>query len=249
MTVIGMTALEEKSRSNGHTYTKVNSAYVRMIERHGALPLILPTFTRLDMAGELISRIDGLLLTGGGDINPRLYGRQETKLVREANDRRDAAEIALTLAAMERELPILGICRGLQILNVAGGGTLRGDVSKSKVVHKVRDYDYSHTHTVSIRPGTRLRELMGKQRVRFNSEHHQAIDRIAPGFVVSALAADGVIEAIEHPEQPFVIGLQSHPEHLPEVFEPILKAFVKAKRKTPLEVALRRLSLDAGRLG
>jgi gamma-glutamyl-gamma-aminobutyrate hydrolase PuuD len=242
MTVVGITALEAEDRKIRHHYTKVNSAYLRLIERHGALPFVIPPAVRIDKTRTILDRIDALILSGGGDISPTLYGVDPHEATSEIDIRRDAFEIALALGAIERGLPVLGICRGMQILNVAFGGTLKQDVSGSSVVHRASDYDYEHTHPVSITAGTKLHKLLGKRRLQFSSEHHQSIDRLASGFIVAAKAPDGVIEAIEHPSHAFVIGVQSHPEHQGELFDPVVRAFLATPRRSTIEQALRRLA-------
>lgn len=245
MTVVGVTAQEAYQPRIRHHYSRVNSAYLRMLERHGALPFVIPASSRIDKTRTILDRIDALILTGGGDISPALYGAQPEGKVSEIDLKRDAFEIALVLGAIERGLPVLGICRGMQVLNVAHGGSLKQDVSDSRVVHRTRDYDYEHTHSVSITAGTQLRQLLGKRRVQFSSEHHQSIDRLAPGFIVSAKAPDGVIEGIEYPGYPFLIGVQSHPEHQGELFDPVIKKFLSTPRRSTIEQALRRLAYSS----
>jgi len=154
----------------------------------------------------------GLLLTGGTDVNPKLYGASPEPEVDEPDDERDAVEWRLIDEALERDLPILAICRGLQMLNVHHGGSLRQHLRSPK--HDTEFQDKSTVaHEVTIDPESHLAEITGSTRLRVNSRHHQAVDRLGEGLRISALdAEDNTIEALEQPNRRFVIGVQWHPE-------------------------------------
>ena len=178
-------------------------------------------------AEAFLDRIDALMLTGGGDIDPPVYGGEggSAQLV---DRRRDDFELRLIRGALQRNMPILGICRGIQILNVAQGGTLvdfRAD-EKRFATHGI-DLSSMDAHAVDIRAGTRLAQLLGVGPRRANSFHGQAVDRVGEGLRVAAVAPDGIIEAIELPGYDFVIATQWHPEMPPHqmvVFEAFMKA-------------------------
>ena len=156
------------------------------------------------------TRVDALVLTGGTDVDPALYGEEPHPTVR-VDRARDDRELALLAAALERGLPVLAICRGLQLLNVWAGGTLHQDVPG----HARYDVPPSHgVDEVTMVPGTLMEELYGARRT-VNSLHHQVVDQVGPGWVVTARSADGLVEALEWPGHD-VVGVQWHPELLPD---------------------------------
>jgi putative glutamine amidotransferase len=185
--------------------------YVESVTRAGGEPVVLdPTD---DPAGAL-DRIDALLLSGGLDIDPALYG-EAPHATTEVDAQRDRFEIPLSREAVARDMPVFAICRGVQVLNVAGGGSLVQDIPSSvttELTHSI-DIPKDHiAHPVRVTPGTRLAASLGAS-CDVNSRHHQAVARVAPSFVVSAVAEDGVVEAIERPESTFCVGVQWHPEN------------------------------------
>ena len=242
MPVIGITASEAKS--GPQHYVRLGQAYLDMIERQGALGFILPPVARLDLIPELLGGLDGVILSGGGDINPRLYGAERHRSTERVRDRRDAFEITLALAALEREIPILGICRGLQVLNVALGGSLHQDLPERGVTHRDPGREYTQTHPVGIVPGTKLHAIFKSKRARFSTDHHQSIDRLGQGLLVSARSRDGVIEALERPGHNFVLALQSHPEHQRKIADLLVSSLLKSRRPRPLEQVLRRFAVS-----
>jgi putative glutamine amidotransferase len=170
---------------------------------------------------ELLPGLDGLLLTGGADIDPRYYG----ELVRpdagvKIDAQRDAAELLLTRAALAAELPIFGICRGIQTLNVAAGGSLHQDLGALPLDPSVHQQgapgkaDWEPAHAIAVTPGSRLASVLGGRRAEVNSFHHQAVKVLAADLVATAEAPDGVIEALEHRTHPFVVAVQWHPERM-----------------------------------
>lgn len=190
---------------------------------------------------EALNGVDGLMLTGGEDIDPVRYGGTPHPTIVDVNAARDEFEIALVAEARRRKLPILAICRGVQVLNVACGGTLVKDIPseiKGALEHKLavpQHESYALAHEVWLDKDTLLARLM-RERLSdadacdVNSRHHQAVGRIAPGFVSSATAPDGVVEAIEDPSVPFCLGVQWHPENFWRTgeFRPIFEGFVEA---------------------
>ncbi len=180
---------------------------------------------------------DALVLGGGMDVDPSLYGRAALgNGTVEVDPGRDALDFALLAEARRTGAPVLGICRGLQVVNVALGGTLVQDLPSerpSEVVHqRTREEKTRRDHRVSIAPGTRLAAIAGAPEAAVNSRHHQAIDRVAPGLAVSAVAPDGVAEAVEAPSGPWMVAVQWHPENLAgdPVSERLFAEFLRAAR-------------------
>jgi putative glutamine amidotransferase len=176
--------------------------------------------TPADPLPESLADCDGLLLTGGVDVEPAIYGEDRHPTV-ETDETRDAYELALAREALQRDLPVLAICRGAQVLNVAAGGTLIQDIPSAMsgaAEHQIERPKNAVAHDVRVEAGTCLAHLLdGKldrgRTIPVNSRHHQSVKQVAPEFVVSATAPDGVIEAIEKPGAPFCIGVQWHPEN------------------------------------
>lgn len=212
--------------------------YMEGVEGAQGLPVLLPNSADPSRAPSYVERIDGLLLTGGDDVHPRLYGEAPHPRLDLVDERRDAFEIALVRAARERGLPVLGICRGIQVMNVALGGDLYQDLpsqADSDVGHSQKTLDEGPWHDVEIRRGTRLAEILGEAKTAVNSYHHQACRRVAQGLSVSATAPDGIVEAFEDPGQPFFLAVQWHPEALEggaaATSRRLFAAFVEAARE------------------
>jgi putative glutamine amidotransferase len=191
--------------------------YVSALEQAGAIVRILSPAH--DSVSEALDRCDGVLLTGGEDVDPAHYGEDQHPTTK-PDPARDEYEMVLARLALERNVPLLGICRGAQLLNVAAGGTLIQDLPSQRpgpVPHAVRQTPDTLAHDVTIQPETCLAMLLHGEapdgRVTVNSRHHQAVNAVAPGFVVSATAPDGVVEAIEKPSAPFCVAVQWHPEN------------------------------------
>lgn len=160
------------------------------------------------------ARLDGLILSGGGDIDPELYGGKQHAMIYAVSRERDDFEIALARVAASREKPCMPICRGMQVVNVALGGTLMEhleDEVGASVIHRDHQQKIGMHHPVEIESGTKLREICGPS-CDTVSWHHQAVRQVAPGLVVAAKAADGIIEALEKPDHPWFVALQWHPE-------------------------------------
>jgi putative glutamine amidotransferase len=205
--------------------------YGLAVEAAGMVPVLLPLFDK-PLAPTLLERLDGLLLAGGDDVNPARYQQAPHPKTERPDDLRDKVEIAWARAAVETEKPLLAICRGMQVLNVAFGGSLIQHIQDgvpSAVQHEFNydDYHLRHiaTHDVTIVEQTRLASILGTQ-TGVNSFHHQAVDRIAEGFRVTACAPDGVIEAMEGgaPDQ-FVVAVQWHPEDMYHEHPNMLRLF------------------------
>jgi putative glutamine amidotransferase len=195
-------------------YLGLHRDYLRAVEQAGGLPLVLAPGTPAD-APDLVARLDGLLLSGGSDVDPTLYGAAPHPKLGRVFRERDDFELALAREALTRDLPLLCICRGHQVLNVARGGTLVQDLPSQRpgpVEHGARAAASRRVHAVDVRPGTRLHALLGREQVLVNSSHHQAIDALGEGLSISATAPDGVIEGVELGAARFALGVQWHPE-------------------------------------
>ena len=201
---------------DGRERITLNTAYVRALEGAGLVPLAIPTILAPDRAAAALESVRGLVLTGGEDVAPARYGAAPHPRLGDVDPVRDAAELALIDAARRRRLPILAICRGIQILNVALGGTLYQDLNSERpgsVPH-----NESSNHDVRVEPGSLLERTLGARSASVNSRHHQAIRDLAPGLKAVAWADDGVIEAAEPADAsaPWIVAVQWHPEDLTE---------------------------------
>jgi gamma-glutamyl-gamma-aminobutyrate hydrolase PuuD len=210
--VIGITCYVERARFTDWDMpvTLVPHAYVEQVTRAGGQPVLLPPSG--DPAG-LADRLDALILTGGGDLNPSRYGAIAHGRTGYVRDFRDEAELALVRRALDLELPFLGICRGLQVLNVALGGTLHQHVPDLVGgAHHCPRPGLFNRFPVSLAPDSQLAKAMGGESVTVPHYHHQAVDRLGEGLTATAWSADGLIEAAELQDREFAIGVQWHPE-------------------------------------
>jgi len=212
MTVIGLTTYAESARMLAwhREFAMLHASYVAATERAGGIAVLLPPQAK--GTDEVLDRIDGLVLTGGADVDPASYGEVPGERTSAPRVQRDEWEIALARGALDRDIPLLAICRGLQILNVVLGGSLYQhlpDVAGHEG-HQPSPGVFGAVE-VDIQPGTRTAELTGS-RLRVSCHHHQALDRLAPSLAVTGRAGDGTVEAVEVPGQSFAIGVQWHPE-------------------------------------
>lgn len=201
--------------SFGHRQT-----YVDAILRAGGAPMLIPPLQDETTLRAIYERLDGVLLAGGGDIEPRHYGHEPHEKLGLTDPLRDTAELPMARWAVADAKPLLGICRGVQVINVALGGTLYQDIP-SEIASELRHNlsyereDWTHmAHEMQLAPGSRFAALMGVRSMPINSMHHQAIKVIAPGLRAVAWAPDGVIEALEGAGPSFLLGVQCHPEAL-----------------------------------
>ena len=207
--------------------------YEAAVRRAGATPREL---SLEESPADALDHVDGLLLTGGDDVDPALYGEAPHPTFEAVEPGRDAFEIALVQSAVYRDLPVLAICRGLQVLNVALGGTLIQDIpseSSPLLRHDAEGSPTTIAHRITVTPGSCLAALVGPDTVRdVNSRHHQAVRRLGTGLVVTATAPDGVIEGAELPLARFCVGVQWHPEnfHATGEFSGLFQGFVAACR-------------------
>ena len=208
--------------------------YVNAILEAGGIPVIIPVGLENRFPNKIIELLHGLVLTGGGDIDPNMYDGTISHEISEVDPRKDLTEFDLFNLAFNKNVPILGICRGVQLINVALDGTLYQDIPslvKMASNHKP-DFPYDSTsHQVRIEPDTRLYKALGESRIWVNSIHHQAIKLHGKGLLVNAKSNDGIIEGIEHPTKKWVVGVQWHPELIyqtDKIQAKLFKAFVDA---------------------
>ena len=203
---------DEATVSAYYTYTKA-------IELGGGIPLIIPYTESEETKARLISLCDGFCFTGGGDIHPNYYGEQVKDACGKITDLRDTLELSLFRAALKTQKPILGICRGAQLVNVALGGTLYQDIPseyETQLAHNQSEPKMEYSHSVSVVAGTPLAELVGEGEMRANSFHHQAAKRLGNGLLPMAYAPDGLVEAMYFPAYSYLRAYQWHPERLCE---------------------------------
>ena len=204
--------------------SRLNAAYIDALEGAGLLPLASPPLAVDGAAADLLDRVDGLVLSGGEDVDPGHYGATRHPATEDPHAARDAWELALVEAARARRMPVLAICRGMQLLNVALGGTLVQDIPSqrpSSLRHALSAERTRRVHEIACEPGTRLHAALGGATLAVNSSHHQSVDRLAPALRLSARASDGIVEGLETIDQGWwVVGTQWHPEELVATPEP-----------------------------
>lgn len=203
---------------DGADRTGVNAAYVQALLAAGGVPLVLSPLIGASLAGRALDGMDGLILTGGEDMDPSWYGAEPSPLLSPPSRDRDLFELALFAMARQRELPILGICRGIQLINVALGGTLFQDLHSERpgaVEHRVEGPRDARSHRVRLQPKSRAAAALDATAVTVNSSHHQAIKQLAPGLVATGWTDDGLIEAVETSAgTPWLLAVQWHPEEM-----------------------------------
>lgn len=233
--IIGVTTFHTSNPDNGLHYISVTETYVKALARSGAVPVLVPLGLPEKSLSAIQNIVDGLLFTGGGDIDPACYGETPHPLVDNVDPERDRVEIYLARRAAEKGMPFLGVCRGLQTINVAQGGTLYRDILAERpgaMKHACfESAPRTHlAHPVEVTPGSLIAEIVNGAETRVNSGHHQGVRKLGAGLRATAFAPDGLIEAFELEGHPFGLAVQWHPEwltHLPEM-DAIFRAFVTA---------------------
>lgn len=211
----------------------LRSAYYNGIIESGGLPVMLAITDNEDCIDEYLNLCDGFLISGGPDIDASYYGEDNLKFIGGISPDRDNMEIKIIKAAIKRDKPLLGICRGCQALNVAMGGTLFQDIysqiNKTLIRHDQDAPKWHAVHNVIIEKGSHMYEIFGEEKIRVNSFHHQAIKTLSDKFKATAFAPDGIIEAIEYTDKDFILGAQWHPELMWQkhpIFTKLFKYFV-----------------------
>jgi putative glutamine amidotransferase len=217
----------------------LRARYIRAIEELGGIPLILPLVAEPAARRRLLDGVDGLLLTGSGpDLPPSLYGEKQRYKFPLVSERRADFELEVIRQARLRDLPLLGICGGMQAVNVACGGSLFQDIPAqvtSAMDHRQKTKAIYVSHAVSVAPKSLLRKVVARETLMVNSSHHQSVKTVAPSLIASAVSPDGIIEAIESPTHRFLLAIQWHPEFLfdrYEVHRRLFEALLRAARRT-----------------
>ncbi len=217
---IGITSWHRTDPDRRERWEAIRDNYTGAVRIAGGLPIILPIAgDDSDLIADFLGAVDGLVFTGGEDVAPAYYGEGTDDRCEEPDRERDLFEIHLARAALARGTPVLGICRGLQLLNVAAGGTLYQDIGCRPGTlphHSAKSEDRQQIiHAVRILPGTRLHAVMGVAESQVTSTHHQFVKDLASGFRTTAESVeDGIVEGIEHPGHPFLVAVQWHPERM-----------------------------------
>ena len=227
--LIGVTTSHLLSKY-GHTLLVVGEAYTQAVQRAGGIPVLLPLDLGEAEIQHLLDRLDGILLTGGGDIDPARYGGQPHPTVYDIDEMRDQMEIHLAQQVVAQGKPFLGICRGFQVLNAALGGSLYEDILAQHSGAIKHDYfpDYPRTllsHGMRVEVGSRLASILGATELETNSLHHQGVRQVGNGLAITAHAPDGIVEAVEYPGHPFGLAVQWHPEWMQEALLPATGQF------------------------
>lgn len=209
---------------------QMRPTYIKALTAAGAIPVVLPlTSSEADLK-QLVDTLDGFLFTGGPDVHPFLFGEETLDHCGSVSAERDQMEFTLLPLVMESGKPILGICRGIQLLNIVLGGTIWQDIpsqvkSEFPLAH-TQPFAYTlPSHTVTLKPDSRLAKISELNQLSVNSMHHQAVKDVAPVLIASAVSSDHLVEAVEMPEYPFFIGVQWHPEYLWEKNEAAARLF------------------------
>lgn len=233
--IIGLTP----SHNTDTNELQMRPTYLKALTAAGAIPIVLPLTASSGDLKQLAEALDGFLFTGGPDVHPFLFGEETHARCGSVSAARDQMELALLPLVMEAKKPVLGICRGVQLLNIGLGGTIWQDIpsqtaSDFPLAH-TQPFDYTlPSHTVAVTPESLLARITGEETLSVNSMHHQAVKDVAPGLIPSAVSSDHLIEAVELPDYPFFLGVQWHPEYLWEKQEAaasLFTAFVTACRE------------------
>ncbi|TET38793.1 MAG: gamma-glutamyl-gamma-aminobutyrate hydrolase family protein [Planctomycetota bacterium] len=218
-----------------NTFNGAPEAYGHCVEDAGGTPILLPTlkYNNQALALDWLDRIDGLMLSGGADFNPILTGGEPEPELERIDPERDRVELELTRAAFDRDMPILGICRGIQTIAVALGGSIHQDIKDLEGIlkHSQNAPRWCATHTVKLEEKSTVAAILGEIKLEVNTFHHQVVYEPPTGFIITGRSPDGIIEAIEHPGKHFVLGVQWHPENMTGHYEHarrLFEGFVKA---------------------
>jgi putative glutamine amidotransferase len=225
-------SIQRKGEEFSDRSLSLSLCYTQAVELAGGVPLVAPLTKAPGTVSRFLDSVDGLMLTGGGDVDLQFYDQKVSSALKKTlggvDTLRDQMELELVRQAHQREMPVLGICRGHQVMNVAFGGTLIVDIPAevgSEVRHSRPDRKNDPVHDVEIEPGSRLASIFGTTTLPVNSSHHQAVGKVGKGLLVSARTSDGVIEGIETRDGAFTVGVQFHPERMVTAYPVLLRLF------------------------
>ena len=232
--IIGITTWRKRDPQN-YPFFHLAEAYIEALTQAGASPLLIPLSLSEDNLDNLLSCFDGIVFSGGEDISPEVYGAPHSPEIKEIDSDRDRLELSLFRLVQERRTPFLAICRGMQLVNVAQGGTLHADIGSCYAGALKHDFMEKYprnflAHEIQLEPNSHLANILECTSLEVNSIHHQAVDKLGFGLKAVAHSLDGLVEAIELPDYPFGLGVQWHPEcllELPEMRQ-LFKSFVVA---------------------
>lgn len=232
--LIGITTYNSKNLY-GRDIAAVQHSYIRAVTQAGGVPILVPAILPADELNELYSHLQGILFSGGGDISLKYFDGEQHPSIHEVDEARDVAEFSLLRQSVQHQKPFLAICRGMQVMNVALGGTLHTHIPdhiQNSLKHDNQDFTLL-SHPVNIDEESKMAEIFGETLLQVNSLHHQGIKDLASNLRIVGHAPDGVIEAVEIPGHPYAIGVQWHPEWLTDqpVMRRLFKSFVDAAEK------------------
>jgi putative glutamine amidotransferase len=231
---IGITTYNTKNKFE-RDIAAVQHTYIRAVTQAGGIPILIPAILPEDDLNELYSHLQGILFSGGGDISLKYFDGVQHSSIHEVDEARDVTELSLLRQSVQHEKPFLAICRGLQVMNVALGGTLHThipDQIPNSLKHDNEEFTLI-SHPININEDSKMAEIFGETLLHVNSLHHQAIKDLASNLRIVGHAPDGVIEAVEIPEHPYALGVQWHPEWLTDQIpmQKLFKSFVDAAEK------------------
>ena len=228
--ISGSLIIDDSGSFAGYKRSYVNNDYILSVIKNGGIPFIIPFNENEEVIKAQMEMIDGLLLSGGQDVAPKNYGEEPTPKLGDIFPERDDFEYALLKSALEAKKPVLGICRGSQIINTYFNGSLYQDLSyigKDVLKHNQVNSPSMVTHSVTIDKSSKLFDIFGEEKIRVNSFHHQAVKKVGEGLVKAAKAPDGIVEAIEKTDYPFLVAVQWHPEMLQNSVDMMNKLFLR----------------------
>lgn len=200
--------------TEGQDWQLLAADYIRAVERNNGVPIIIPNLENIEDLTQIIDKLDGIILSGGHDVNPRTYGERNSGNAGKFDNLRDACEIFITQYALEKDIPILAICRGFQILNITLGGTVHQDLkTEGYLCHSLSNANRNEaSHSLKIMENSPLFEIFNREEIWVNSYHHQGINLLGRNLKVAATSEEGLVEAIFLEDKKFVLGVQWHPE-------------------------------------